>query len=336
MSVSEIIAKATVWLCTALSAMLSLSCEKAGEARLTYITIEVPGVRETRSADPDEDRISDINLFIFSEDGMLEESCYLPSRTVEKNNGRISIRMPLVRGIESTIACCANFGYQLEGIRTLEELSSYRYYMAYPDEYTRGIPMSCIVTETWGPDDDSIVLSLERMMARISVAMDRSELDSGVRIAVKSVRIGNCPRSASVAGPSTVRGNSDVFTRGFVKSYAEADAMNREIAPGQSGEVSVYMLENRMGDLLDDTTDDYGKIPGGGLASSCSFIEIECEYESATVSTRPGEYIRYRFYPGENNWNFDIARNCHYHFAVQPYGNGLGDSSWRVDTSGLE
>lgn len=321
---------------TSLSAVLLLSCEKAGEAQLITIEIPCPQAMDTRSFDPDEERISDINLFVFSEDGMVEESRYLSSREIERNGGMIHVSMPLVRGIPASIACCANFGYRMEGIQTIDNLAGYRYHMAYPDEYSKGMPMSCIVTGTWDTDEKRIVLPLRRMMARISVAMDRSALDSGVSIKVRSIRIASCPRSASVIGPSHAMGSTDVFTAGFVKSYSDADAMNIEVEPGISGEVSVYMLENMMGDLLDDTTDDYGKVPGEGLSPSCSFIEIACEYSSPQTGTRPGEYLRYRFFPGESNWNFDIERNCHYHFTVQPFGDGLGDSGWRIDRSALE
>ena len=112
--------------------------------------------------------------------------------------------------------------------------------------------------------------------------------------------------------------------------------MNKETSPGRSGEVSVYMLENMMGDLLEDTVDDTGKLVSGAVAQSCSYISVECEYVSKELNTRPGEYLIYRFYLGEENWNFDIERNTHYHFVVQPYGDGLGGSGWRIDKSALE
>lgn len=325
------------WLLVSLAAVLLLSCEKAGEAQLFTISVEAPGLMQTRSADPpDESTISDLNLFVFSEDGFLEEFRYLSSRTLEKNGGRISIQVPLVRGIRASIACCANFGYEIKGISTLMELSAYRYNLAYPDEYSRGIPMSALVTKVWSTDDDSVTIPLERIMAKISVSMDRSALDNGVRLSVKGVTIGNCPRSASVIGPSSVQGALDVFAKGFVKSFSQVDAMNKETSPGRSGEVSVYMLENMMGDLLEDTVDDTGKLVSGAVAQSCSYISVECEYVSKELNTRPGEYLIYRFYLGEENWNFDIERNTHYHFVVQPYGDGLGGSGWRIDKSALE
>lgn len=323
-------------LLVSLAAALLLSCEKAGEAQLITVVVDVPGAMATKSADPDENLVSDINLFIFSEDGFLEESRYLSRRAVENAGGKISLQVPLVRGIKESIVCCANFGYEVKGIKTHKELSDYRYNLAYPDEFSRGIPMTAEIERVFNVDEKVVTIPLVRMMSKISIAMDRTELDSDVRLLVKGVWIGNCPRSASVTGPSSVQGSRDVFEKGYVKTFAQVDQMNKEVAPGISGEASVYMLENMMGDLLDDTVDDHGKIIKGAVAGSCSFIAVECEYYSPAHHTRPGEYLLYRFFLGESNSNFDIERNCHYHFVVQPFGDGLGDSSWRIDKTALE
>lgn len=323
-------------LLVSLAAVLLLSCEKAGEAQLITINIVAPGYGSTKSADPDEEMISDVNLFVFSEDGYLEEFRYVSARMLDKAGGKVRVQIPLIRGIKASIACCANFGYELKDISTIEQLAEYRYNLAYPDEYSRGMPMCAIVKKTWSTEDKEIIIPLKRMMAKISVSMDRSALDNNVRLSVKGVSIGNCPRSASVSGPSSVKGTSDVFMKGFSKDFREVDAMNREIAPGMSGEVSLFMMENMMGDLLDDTVDDRGKIVEGAVAGSCSYISVECEYVSDRLNSRPGEYLIYRFYLGGSNWNFDIERNFHYHFIVQPCGDGLGDSGWRTDKSALE
>lgn len=319
-----------------LAAVLLLSCEKAGEAQLITIVVEAPETMVTKSTDPDEALISDINLFVFSEDGFLEETRYLSSRTIGNANGSISISVPLVRGIKESIVCCANFGYQIKGINTMKDLSGYRFYLAYPDEYSHGMPMTAKVEKVWNTGEDTITIPLVRMMSKISVAMDRSELDNDVRLLVKGVWIGNCPRSASVVGPSSVQSNLDTFEKGFEKSFGQVDQMNKEASPGVSGEASVYMLENMMGDLLDDTVDDHGKLVKGAVAGSCSYIAVECEYTSQEHNTKPGEYLLYRFYLGESNCNFDIERNCHYHYVVQPYGDGLGESNWRIDKTALQ
>ncbi len=316
------------------------SCSKEqGSAERDRQEVELifrPEALLTKTINPDETAVSDINLYVFSEDGFLEDYRYLSSRQINKNNGEVSVSLLLVRGIKVSLVCCANFGFELGSFSRLSELEAYRFSLAYPDELKEGIPMVGKIEKVWTTEENSIVIPLERMMSKISVSMDRTELDKDVKITVKGVGIGNCPRSAVLIGPSTVRGNSDVFNTGYRKDFSEADNMNVEESPGISKEVSLYMLENMMGDLLDDTVDDSEKLVESTLANSCSYIEIDCEYSSDEKNSKAGEYLKYRFYLGGSNGNFDVERNCHYHFVIQPMGDGLGDNSWRIDKTALE
>lgn len=323
--------KITLFTAVALSLM---SCSKEYVTLPLTVKIQV-GEMPTRSKDPDEEVISDVNLFIFSEDGLLEDSYYMSWRELSKKS-KMSMKVTLVRGVKSTIVCCANFGFKLGGITSLDGLDGYRYAMTYPDEYSKGMPMCGRVEKVWSTEDKEITVGLERLMAKISVRMDRTELDDGVKLAVKSVVIGNCPKSVTLKGPSAAVSDRDVFARGFIKSYSQADGLNKDVSAGLSEEVSVYMLENMQGDLLDDTVDDSGKILSGVKAKICSYIEIQAEYYSLEYHTKAGEALKYRFYLGESSGNFDIERNCHYHISVQPHGSGIDETSWRIDKTALE
>lgn len=290
---------------------------------------------QTRSQDPDEELITDINWFIFNEDGLFEESGYLSRRTVLLS-GSSDIEASLLKGVEYSVYVCANMGYEINSITTLSELTSQRFYLAYPDDYASGMPMSGVWTGSVTEDGEVIEIELERMMAKVSVCMDRSSLDDDVTLNVRSIQVGNCPRSALLFGESAALSSSDVFSNGFIKTYEDADDLNIDESLGVSREVSVYMLENMQGDLLPDAQDDSDKVLSSPYSSVCSYIEIKSEYISPDYSTPAEDYLIYRFYLGESVGNFDIRRNCHYHFTVKPEGDGLSGTGWRVDISALE
>ena len=297
-------------------ALLAFSgCGKEGTGSGRQIRIRLDGgTLSTRSESPDETRMSDLNLFAFRTDSELEEHLWIDARNF-RDGGVSTLSLP--KGLEYTLYACVNFGYEIRGIRTPEDLASYRYYMTYPDEYSRGIPMTGIA-ELDG-ESDEVTISLERMMAKISLSVDRRALDPDVRFNVRSVVIGASPRSAAAFGTSRALGEMDTFSRGFDRTGTQADGLNRDRG-GTSEEVSVYMLENLQG--------AQPEIP--------SYIEIEAEYDSGTQYTRPGRYLIYRFHLGNGPDNYDIQRNFHYRFTIRPEGSGLlTQDSWKVDKSAL-
>ena len=122
--------------------------------------------------------------------------------------------------------------------------------MSYPDEYSRGIPMSGSSGKVKvNNDKKSIVVKMERLMSRISVSVDRRALKKNVRFNVRSIRIGGCPKSANMFARSKAEGKGDTFGQGFMKRYAETDDLNIDETAGVSREVDVYMLENMQGNL---------------------------------------------------------------------------------------
>lgn len=317
-----------------------VSCAKdcpeimTGETFPVSITIGTAAT-ETKASDPDEDLISDINLFVFSEDGRIEEFIWLSRRELTKKT-EIKVSVNAVMGVKTGIACCANFGFKLSSVNSLDDLANYRYTLAYPDEYLGGLPMYASMDKIFTRDAGTARLELKRLMSKISLRMDRNGLDDGVKLTVKSVSVGNCPRSVALDGRSSVTRESDTFKTGLTKKLSDVAALNREEYYGVSEAVNLYILENMQGDLLDDTVDDSGKILTGPRAGLCSYIELKCDYQSPFAYTRAGEYLTYRFYLGESCSNFDVGRNCHYRITVQPHGTGLEDVSWRVDASGVE
>ena len=290
----------------------------------------------TRAGDPDDVKITDFNLYIFNAFGVLEERVYVPARSLRLVNGRVEYPTTLLKDVPYTVLAAANLGFELP-FRSLEEARSYRYHLAYPDEFTQGIPMVAFVQEVTVGDDGVLEVPLERLMARVELAIDRSRLHSDIQFRVTDVQVGACPSSARIIGPSRVSGKQETFTIGYGKTGNQVSALNESVDGKLSRSVSVYLLENCQGDLLDNVLTDSGKVfMDGRYEEICSYIQIKAEYHSPEHSTRVGESLIYRFYLGENRNNFDVRRNSWYRITVQPTGDGLSEESWRVDQGGME
>ncbi len=284
------------------------------------------GSLQSRAASPDEDKISDVSLLIFDESGSAEECIRL-------NDGSEGCTVSLVSGKDYTFCACANFGYHIYADH-IDELDEIRYHLAYPDEYSSGIPMYAMQKVRIEEGTHKVCLEFERLMSKISLRMDRRGLSEGVTMLVRSVQIGNCPRSASVFTPNRVRNEDDCFPVGFLRGAAEVEPLNRTAESGLSETVSVYMLENMQGKA--DFESDSDKVFGTDEYRSrvCSYIEMELEYTSELYESS-GNGLVYRFYLGDGLNDLNIERNCHYRIIVAPEDDGLNDDGWRVDKSDL-
>ncbi|MBO5419813.1 MAG: DUF4906 domain-containing protein [Bacteroidales bacterium] len=290
------------------------------------------GSHITRTSDPDEDKISDINIMIFDEYGDLEYSHWNPD--YGRKGSAPSFR--LLKNKRYIICACANLGKRIYAER-LEELESVVYHMVYPDEYREGIPMSLIEDITIPKEDSSqISMELERLMAKISIRMDRSRLATGTEMIVTGIRIGNCPKKVKVFCESKAESAEDCFTTGFTRYDNEAAGLNSFGLDMISDEVSLYMLENMQGRFAEeDIHNDKDKVmsPLDPRFGTCSYIEISMQYISESMYSHND--LIYRFYLGEDRNDLNIERNCHYRITICPEGDGLGEDSWRVDKSGI-
>lgn len=288
------------------------------------------------SASGEENVIDNLNVFVFSADGFLERFIYMTSRNLENDGDTVRTWIPCIFGSGSRIAICANFGYRLSGINTLDELAGYRLHLAYPDEFSRGLPSSGISASLVCEKDRKVIVPLERMTAKIPVRIDRSLLDNDVKIRIVSARAGNAPRSATVFGESAARYAGDVFEKGYAISGAGIDCLNRDTGLGTSGTADLYVLENLQGNLLEEDAPEKEKYPEGIDAEVCTYIELKAEYSSPDYHTPAGKYIFYRFYPGASGRSFDIRRNTVYDCTVSLSGDGLDGEPPLLDSSSLE
>lgn len=294
------------------------------------------GSMGTKAMDPDECRISDINVFVFNAGGMLEGKAYLSGDGLLSGDGGCFWHIDLVSNATYSVYACANLGYELNA-RSMEELKDMRYYLAYPDDYSLGMPMSGYVEDIM-LSEPSITVRLERLMSKITILVDRSRLDENVEFNIRSVKVEGCPRSVTLFSRNHISDPFDFFPSGFLRKDYETDALNTVRADGRSGEIHLYMLENMQGDLLPGNVDETRKVlaESDGRRTLCSYIEIKAEYMSDSMYSAPGEHLIYRLYPGNDPGNFDIVRNCEYRICISPAGSGLDGLEWRIDKSGLE
>ncbi|MBR6346227.1 MAG: DUF4906 domain-containing protein [Bacteroidales bacterium] len=315
--------------------LLTLSClkESAPDGEREEVAVRVAAAGATKSIDPPESRIQDVNFLLFTPSGVAEWRKYYRDASQVWDGGAYVVKLSLLKDCDYTLCVAANAGRALSP-RTLDEAKQLRHYMAYPDEYSRGMLMSSVSAVRAGP---GLELGLERNMAKVSLRIDRSALDKDVRLTARSVTVGGCPSSVTPFAPSMARSASDIFTSGFSKSDSDVSALNADDSFALSGEVSLYILENLQGDLLSDVTSDSGKVfTDSRYGEVCSWVEMKFEYHSPSKHTRPGEYLIYRFYLGESLNNFDVRRNVHYRITLRPEGDGLSEDGWRVDKEAIE
>lgn len=316
--------------CIVLSALLATGCAWTDmpEEKKVLCRIAVnDGDYASKAMDPDEERISDVSIMIFDERGDAEECLWL-------QNGQTTTEVSLVVGKRYSFRACANFGYRTYADH-IDELDETIYYMAYPDEYSQGMPMYAEIDNIRIGEDASVELRLQRLMAKISLRMDRRRLSEGVEMNVLGVRIGNCPKSVKVFGKNTVSSHDQCFGMGFSRDDVQTAVLNTIRQDDISGTVTLYMLENMQGDIEGSIDSDAEKVFGeqDHRRDICSYIEMDIEYLShEKYSERP---LVYRFYLGDSRTNLDVERNCHYMITVCPEDDGLKGDGWRVDKSGI-
>ena len=310
------------------------SWDRDGGHAATVLVLDPQSGIPTRSALPDDRLVSDINLLVYNAEGLLEERRFYSGRQLAVTDGTVRIGTTLLTGAAYDVFVAANVGYAMPAL-SRKEIEAYRYHLAYPDEYSRGLPMSGRLDGLVTEGAAEVRIPLVRTMARIDLNLDRTKLSSDVTFQVTSVVIGNGPSSVMLFGDSKVESATQVFANGFSLEGPQVQALNIDQSPGISGTVSLFLPENLQGDLL-TTDDESGKFfTEGPYGQVCSYLEIRGSYHSDTWHTRAGEPLVYRFYLGDGPGNFDVSRNTACRVTVHLEGTGLDEDGWRVDKSRL-
>ena len=304
-----------------------LICE---DERKVSISIQCPSF-QTKAEIPQEDKINDINLIIF-ENGTAETIYWDEDPDTEEE---IKFETSFVKGRSYSIFAMANIGKMLE-IREIKEIDDLSAEVGDEGFGMSGLPMSAYLEDIPESEWGEISMELVRMVAKISICMDRSRLSEDVEMTVKSVRIGNYPKYALASGPSKVISSHDRYENGHILTPVQCNPLNIIGHGGISEEVSLYMLENMHGSFPYEIEDDEEKIldEDDRLYGLASYLEIEIHYSSKDKISYDSNLI-YRFYLGEGRQDLNIERNCHYHIRITPEDDGLSGGGWRVDKSGI-
>lgn len=303
------------------------SCKEVLPEKEAIVCIEIGGERyTTRAYEPDEQFVKDISLLIFDEEGNLEYRSYMTD--IDMSDSGHKLIVPLLMNRKYSFYACANFGYAIKA-DNISQIRSLKWHMAYPDEYREGMAMAgqienLPITET----APVIHIPLKRIMAKISLQIDRSRLDDNISMLVTSVKVGNCPKYSNVFIPGKVEDSDGCFHMGFSRDESECSVLNRYMSGGLSGSLSLYMLENMQGQSSHSGTSEEKD-------KAASYLEINMDYKSPTCQTTSKPLI-YRIYLGKDSNSLDVERNCHYHITVIPENDGLGAEGWRIDKSGIE
>lgn len=304
------------------SAMCGCMTDKTERLEKTALTI---GISEygygSKAINPNEDFVKDINFLIYNEDGYLEEHAWIEAG---KQKGQTSISIELLMHKKYSFYACVNFGREVAP-PDLKSLKDLRWHMAYPDEYKEGMAMAGVLEDVLMTGEKMhICIPVKRLMAKISLRIDRSCLSEDVMIDITSVKIGNCPKSAHVFQEGKVRSHDECFASGFTRNEGECSMLNRDRGGKISGSISLYTLENIQ------------EAEGADMADpeTFTFIEIKADYSSGKFHTEDRALI-YRFYLGDGIGNYAVERNCHYRITVIPEDDGLSGNSWEVDKDGL-
>ena len=282
----------------------------------------------TKGEESPDNLIADVNIIAFNgEEAELSE--WMQTDWEED----ISIR--LVKDRTYSIYVLANAGRKLD-ITSLKDLEKAALEVDMDTRFSGGIPMYYMKYGMVPEDEPVIEVELKRMVAKISIRMDRSGLSEGINMNVKKIRIGNYPRYISLTGNNFVGSEHDRFETGYELDEEGCILLNNSGRKGISGEVDLYVPENMQGDFPFSISSDEEKVidKDDPLFLTCSYMEIEMYYRSDTLLSYDSNLI-YRFYLGGGLDNLDIEGNCHYHITITPEDDGLSGSGWRVDKSGI-
>ena len=287
------------------------------QSEAVTVRCEVTAGTPTRSSiDADEDALEDINLYAYC-DGKLEAMLYTQSPE--------DIRMKLYKGRTYNMYALANMG-EVEAPVSEEDMKDHRYSVGSLREIEGAFPMAWM-KEGFTIEGSSpfLGISLERLLARISFSIDRSELDDFQVTAIKLRQgaLGVYPFREESRAESA----SDVAD-GDWASASDLSTVNA------GGEIAFYALENRQGVLMPGNSDPWSKTPDGIPDNSelCTYLEMTSsysgQYQGVTVSS---DKVTYRFYLGEDNCtDFNVIRNKDVKINLKVTEDRIFDESWRV------
>lgn len=295
--------------------------------RAFSVTAGTPTRSLLPATDDFESRIRCVTLAFYRESGELAASAYADAPTVTAR---------LLSGSTYRVFALANMGDLRASLpATLSQLQTFRYDAgSFPDYADKGMPMAASKTVTVGDDQTETQLSLRRLMAKVSFEVDHSALTEGVEhTGIRHVSVA-IRQAARALYPFMEPASMALSTADIFAGEADHDTFLPEQAYDlTSGKLVFYVPENAQGNLLENNTVPWQKVPaqlGMDVARRCTYLEFKAVKDGAQDGVS-GD-ISFRFYlGGDTCTNFDVMGNQRYDVRLNLSWDKLFvEGSWKV------
>lgn len=324
--------------------LLSFACEREAEvppalSREGRASVEVlldTGVGHlTRSScgPSDEDKIHDINVWLYQGGALFPEYCLYSSNIL---GNKLNLTFPSING-EYSLYFLANVGEQEPPQKEDELIDFALHFDNYSSFKTNGLPMAAALID-YKPRGDTGI-SMEKLVGRYDLFIYRNNINQKVDYNFTGGRLKACASTVRPWGrvegiegyASRVLNESELLSDGDYLSAEDIEELN------SSGLVTLYYLENCQGCLLPDNTLPRGKNAQAVAtatgdperASLCSYLELGCKAVTPTVTY---ENVIYRVYLGQNETSdFSVKRGSIYTMKLDLVSDKITESDWFVE-----
>lgn len=282
-----------------------------------HVDLMVDGASRS-SVSPDENKVEDINLYLFSE-GMLRGYVYA--------DGSEDLILNLAAGVRYRMYALANVG-MVEPVGADEDfMRQYSYSIPSVDSLDGRLPMAASVGDVCVDGaGQRVCVVLERLVSKMTLRVDKTALEglqvTSVKLCQSALKVVPFCEDGSAASDPDEVGDGD---------YCVAEDLE---VLNAGGRIYFYALENCQGVLLPDNRDSWEKIPSAldGKASLCTYLEICCRFDGSGLYE--GDVV-YRLFLGQDNCSdFNVRRNTVLDLSLLLTDDGLDSGIvWKV-TSG--
>jgi hypothetical protein len=305
--------------------LLTMSClpdNFAGQGAETEVRVDfsLDSFSLSRSSSAsEEDGIRTVQLFVVDGDGDIVDEDFRSGSTALSFKGRV--------GETYHLYAFANSPSRIEGLETEDDILGWEYRTTLSEHFPCGFPMAGDRKWTVDGKGASVGIELTRLVSKLILTLDKSEMDLHGEFTLNSVKLHNCPSSIKpfVQGHKVL----DAADAGEGDLASEADLT--KLNAGES--VCFYILENMQGDLLPSNSDPWEKIPSNLSPSEglCTYLEASGSYISPGYTGSDS----YRMYLGKDNvGNFDLCRNSLYRLTLSPTEDNMRkDGNWKITAS---
>jgi len=339
----------------------SIESGNAVPVKLVLSLNEQTPVTRSAFADFNAPTLDDVSILIYSNDGnQLIDLCYYNELNflAETSSCVLSLNLNASPGLHK-IYVVANWGSSMEELDVSTESNLKA--LQLTDRTTNGIPSTNIplFCAVGASDADiysagstnitsgiSINAQLKRLVSRITVKVDDSNLTSGVKVTPTKIALLQVPTTVTLgknepASSFAAAGDFQLITTAELPRILQSSIAQSSTptfnphAPGNNG-ISLFMLENMQGEGV-ETTDQKLKEPLAGKSSFVTYLEVTASFINTTGVGAASGIIKYKLYLGNDIYrNMDVQRNTHYLVTLNLKGDGgLSESSWRVEKSSL-